>query len=166
MAETELKEKVVEYVQDAQSMEQQVLRMLDSMIANTRDPEIRGALERHRAQTEAHDERLRQRLEAMGKSPSAIEQAATAGAAAGKGILDQLRSDKPAKTARDGYMTEHMEIAAYELLERIALRAGDPMTAEVAQRNLRDEEEMARRIASQWDRIVELTLQEEGVRVR
>jgi ferritin-like metal-binding protein YciE len=56
-----------------------------------------------------------------------------------------------------------MEIAAYELLGRIAERAGDLETAAVARENLRDEQAMAEKIESNWDKFVELTLAEEGV---
>jgi ferritin-like metal-binding protein YciE len=58
-----------------------------------------------------------------------------------------------------------MEIASYELLERVARRAGDEETAEVAGRNRAEEQEMARRIEARWDRFVELSLREAGIPV-
>jgi len=58
-----------------------------------------------------------------------------------------------------------MEIACYQVLERLAVRADDTETAEVARRNRADEEEMARKIDASWDRALELTLNEAGIRV-
>jgi ferritin-like metal-binding protein YciE len=57
-----------------------------------------------------------------------------------------------------------MEIAAYEMLERLTERAGDGETAEVARRNRADEEAMAQTIAANWDKSLGLTPAEEGIR--
>jgi ferritin-like metal-binding protein YciE len=83
-----------------------------------------------------------------------------------KGIVVVGRGDKAGRNARDGFATEHMEIASYQLLERVAKRAGDKKTAAVARQNREEEEAMARSIASKWNKITELTLKEEGVRLR
>jgi len=49
------------------------------------------------------------------------------------------------------------------LLERLAKRAGDEQTAEVARKNRADEQAMARKIDSNWDRFLDLTLATPGV---
>jgi ferritin-like metal-binding protein YciE len=163
VAQTKLDTKLGDYVEDAHAMESNVLQMLDSMIATTDDQQILRELEQHRKQTERHQERLRGRLEALGRDTSTRKEAQTLAGALLKGVTDRVRGDKPGKNARDGFITEHMEIAAYELLERLAERAGDDKTAQVARQNRRDEESMAKKIAGNWDKFVDLTLAEEGI---
>ena len=160
-----LEDKLVEYIDDAYAMEQNVLRMLDGMIGTTEDPQMKRALERHKKQTERQAERLKERLRDHGSSPSAVKEAGGVVGALMKSVVDVARGDKAGRNARDGYATEHMEIASYEMLERVARMAGDKETAAVARQNREEEEAMARSIASKWKKIVELSLQEEGVRV-
>jgi ferritin-like metal-binding protein YciE len=155
MVEDKVQEKLADYVEDAHAMERNDLKMVDSMIATTDDPETRQMLHNHKRKTEEHERRMRERLEAMGRGTSARKQDQAVGAALLKGM-----GDKAGKNARDGYRAEYLEIAAYQLLERLAERAGDAETAEAARLNRADEEEMARRIDQSWDRTLDLTLEE------
>jgi ferritin-like metal-binding protein YciE len=163
MADDKLREKLVDYIEDAHAMEQSVSRSLDSMISTTDDPEIRSMLEHHKEETERHERLLRERLDALGAGTSTRKEAQTVAGALLKGIGDVARTDKPGKNARDAYVTEHMEIAAYQLLERLADRAGDQETAEVACRNCADDEAMAQKVDSNWDKFLDLTLEEAGI---
>jgi ferritin-like metal-binding protein YciE len=165
MADDKLREKLADYVEDAHAMEQNDLKMIDSMISTTDDPQTKEMLREHKRETEEHERRMRERLEALGRGTSARKQAQAVGAALLKGVGDKARGDKAGKNARDGYTAEHLEIAAYQLLERLAERAGDAETAEAARQNRSDEEQMARKIDANWDRFVGLTLAENDIRV-
>jgi len=61
MADDKLREKLVDYVEDAHAMEQSVSRSLDSMISTTDDPDIVEMLRHHKHETEEHERRLRER---------------------------------------------------------------------------------------------------------
>jgi ferritin-like metal-binding protein YciE len=165
MASKELTAQLVKHIDDAYAMEQNVLRMLDGMIGTTEDAEIRQELEHHKSQTAQHAERMRQALEAHDASPSTVKEAGGMLGALAKGVVDMARGEKAGRNARDGFATEHMEIASYELLERVARRAGDEATAEAARRNRQDEEAMAQKISTHWDKFADLSLKEAGVSV-
>jgi ferritin-like metal-binding protein YciE len=139
-------------------MERAVLMMLNSMILSTSDEVLVAELRRHREETREHERRVAGRLSDLGAGGSLRKQAVALGPTLMKGVLDQVRPDKPNKNARDGFMTEHLEIATYELLERLAERAGDTETAQVARLNRAEEERMAKAIADNWERAVDLTL--------
>lgn len=164
MATAQLTDQLVQHIDEAYAMEQNVLRMLDGMIKTTDDPEIRPELEHHKEETVRHAERMRQRLEAHGSSPSKAKEAVGILGALMKGGVDMARGEQAGRNARDGFTTEHLEIASYELLERVARKAGDEETAEAARQNRAEEEAMARKIASNWDKFAELSLKEAGVK--
>jgi ferritin-like metal-binding protein YciE len=163
MASQELKDQLIKHIDEALAMEQNVLRMLDGMISTTEDEEIRSELRQHKLETEQHAERLEKRLAAHEASPSTVREAAGIMNALMKGVVDMARSEKAGRNARDGYATEHLEIASYQLLERVAQAAGDEETAEVARQNRKDEEAMAKKIEANWDKFADLSLREAGV---
>ena len=161
----QLKAQLLKHLDEAHAMEQNVLRMLDGMISTTDDPEILDALEHHKVQTQKHADRMAERLEAHDLSPSTVKQIGGVLGALAKMPLDFMRGEKAGRNARDGYATEHLEIASYELLRRIAQKAGDERTAQIAQEILAEEQAMASFIEQHWDTFAELSLREEGVAV-
>jgi ferritin-like metal-binding protein YciE len=161
----ELKDQLVKHIDEALAMEQNVLRMLDGMISTTDDPEIKRELQQHKLETQGHVARMEKRLQAHGASPSMVKEAGGVVGALMKSVVDMARGEKAGRNARDGYATEHMEIASYELLARIADRAGDEETAKDAREIIDEERAMADKIESNWDKLAELSLQEQGITV-
>jgi ferritin-like metal-binding protein YciE len=161
----QLKEQLVKHIDEAHAMEENVLRMLDAMISTTDDPAILDALEHHKLQTQNHADRMAQRLDAHGATPSVVRQMGGVLGALAKVPLDFVRGEKTGRNARDAYATEHLEIASYELLRRIAEKAGDEETARAAQEIIVEEHAMAKVIEEHWGTIAELSLREEGITV-
>ena len=152
--------RVITHLQDAYAMEENVLRMLDSMISTTEDGYTLTLLQNHRAETVEHANRVEARLKALGQSTSMTKTAvATAGGMA-KSMMDMIRGEKACKNLRDAFLTEHGEIAGYELLERYAIRANDLETVALARQIKAEEKAMARRLNDLWDRAVALDLGE------
>lgn len=163
--QSQLDAKLVDYIQDAYAMESDVLVMLQSMIRTTTDEDIKAHLDAHLEETRNHQRLMKQCLKRHGQSPSTRKEAQTLMAGMAKGAVDVVRGDKAGKNARDGFITEHMEIAAYELLERLAKLAGDTETVEAARTIKAEEIAMAQIIDDNWDRFLELTLQEAGIAI-
>jgi len=162
---SQLKEQLIKHIDEAYAMEQNVLRMLDGMISTTDDPEILDVLEHHKMETQGHSDRMKARLEAHDATPSGVKQVGGILSALAKMPMDMVRGEKAGRNARDGFATEHMEIASYELLKRVAEKAGDEETMRVADEIIKQEQAMADTIAKNWDKFAELSLREEGVTV-
>jgi ferritin-like metal-binding protein YciE len=160
-----LQDQLVRQIDDAIAMEEDVKRALDGMIETMDDPQVLAVLEQHAAETEEHGRRLRQRLDARGASPSLVREAGGIIGALARLPLDLVKGEDAGREAREAYATEHLEIAAYQLLERVATRAGDHETAQVARENRAEEEAMVRRLDELWDRFAERSLRREGVTV-
>jgi ferritin-like metal-binding protein YciE len=162
---TTIAEQLIRHLDEAHAMEQNVLRLLDAMISTTDDSGILRELEHHKIETEGHAMQMRARLKAHGAQPSTVKQAAGILAALAKLPLDMVRGEKAGRTARDAYATEHLEIANYELLKRIAQRAHDEETVSACDLIIEQERAMAETIAANWEKFTDLSLREAGVLV-
>jgi ferritin-like metal-binding protein YciE len=161
----DIQTQLINHIDEAHALEQTVLRMLDGLIQSADDPEIIDRLEHHKLETQQHESLMRGRLEAHGATPSMVRQAAGMIEAFMKMPLDLVRGETAGRTARDVYTTEHLEIASYELLARIADRAGDHETAAAAREIIADEQAMADFVSQNWDLFAQASLREAGVTV-
>jgi ferritin-like metal-binding protein YciE len=125
-----------------------------------------GAMEEHLVQTREHQRLIEQRLEARGASPSKLKDAAMRLGALNWGGFFGVQPDTSAKLAGFAYAFEHLEIGAYELLRRVAQRAGDSETVAVAEHILTEEREAAQKLHSLFDAAVDAALEAQGVGAR
>jgi ferritin-like metal-binding protein YciE len=160
---SDIQTQLLNHIDEAHALEQTVLRMLDGLIQSADDPAIVDRLEHHKLETQQHESLMRGRLEAHGATPSMVRQAAGMLEAFMKMPLDLVRGERSGRAARDAYTTEHLEIASYELLRRVAERAGDEETARACVDILEQERAMASFIEENWDRFAEQSLREAGI---
>src|SRR4051812_13572762 len=160
MTSDNLQQQLIKYLADAHSIEEQALQQLKKAPDIAGDEKIAAAFRDHLAETERHESLTRERLEALGASPSKFKDLVMK--AGGEGFVWFARSqpDTTGKLVAHGYSYEALELGSYEMLLRIALRAGDHETARIA-REIRDEEKrMMERIASLFDESVDTSLSE------
>ncbi|HEX5525995.1 MAG TPA: DUF892 family protein [Solirubrobacterales bacterium] len=151
-------EQLVKYLADVHSIEQQALAQLRAAPKIAGDERLCEAFEEHLAETEDQERRVRERLEELGGKPSKLKGAA--GAAGGWGMVAFAASqpDTPGKLTMHAYSYEHMELASYELLRRLAERDGDEETARMAADIAAEEKRMAERLEQSFDAAVEVSL--------
>jgi ferritin-like metal-binding protein YciE len=155
-------EQLTNYLSDAHSIETQALAQLRTAPDVAGDPALAEAFSAHLRETEDHERLMSERLEARGGSPSAVKEAVMS--LGGKGFIVFARSqpDTPGKLVAHAYSYEHLEIACYELLIRVAERAGDEETAAAGRRILAQEEGMSERLERLFDAAVAASLGEQG----
>ena len=163
MPTSTIEEQLTKYLADAHSIEEQAISQLRTAPDIAGDPELAEIFRQHLGETEVHERLVRERLEAHGGKPSKLKGAAMW--AGGKGFVLFARSqrDTPGKLTAHAHSYEYLEMASYELLVRVADRAGDHETAEAGRRIREEERRMAERLASAFDRAAEAAMQSGGV---
>ncbi|HEY6731058.1 MAG TPA: DUF892 family protein [Solirubrobacterales bacterium] len=151
-------EQVVKYLADVHSIELQALAQLRAAPQIAGDERLCEAFEQHLEETEDQERRVRERLEELGGKPSKLKDAAGTGGGWAMATFAASQPDTPGKLAMHAYSYEHMELAAYELLKRLAERTGDEETARMAAAIASEEKRMAERLEQSFDTAVEVSL--------
>jgi len=156
---SKLNDKLGDYIEDALALEESVVDQIDSMIGTVEsDPVLMETLQRQRQVSRQHVERLKSRLERLGRGTPVRKKIEGLALTLIKGVSDVLRTDAPGKVGRDVYLLAHTQVAAYELLSRTADAAGDKETAQLARTHLEEDRQCADDVAKHWDDFFQLTL--------
>jgi ferritin-like metal-binding protein YciE len=146
------------YLADAHAIEAQALQLLGRAPALAGARELAAAYESHRVETEQHQRLVATRLDERGAKPSALKDAALRIGALNWGAFFGAQPDTPAKLAAFSYAFEHLEIGAYEMLSRVALRASDQQTVGIAEEILAQENAAAEAIRALFGNALDATL--------
>ena len=147
MTSKEIRNRLIQQLRRAGSMELAAVTALDPLVEGASDGSLRTLVNTHRRNARRHRERVLARLKALGD-------VAPGGASAGAGILAAARGlarNRHAATEEErlkqAVLMKQLEVATYDTVERLAERAGDDATAEMAREARADDEELARRLA-------------------
>jgi ferritin-like metal-binding protein YciE len=146
----DLGEQVNTYLADVHALEGQSQKLLEKSTEMDVPEALRSTLSHHLQETEGHLRKIERRLDDRGSTPSAIKDAALRLGALNWGVFFAAQPDTPAKLAGFVYAVENLEVAAYELLLRVARRAGDAETVSLAESILGEEKSAAQAVADQW----------------
>jgi ferritin-like metal-binding protein YciE len=152
-------EQLTKYLTDAHSIEVQALAQLRTAPEIAGAPELAEAFRSHLKETEEHERITRDLLERRGAKPSRVKDAVMG--VGGKGFLlfARLQPDTPGKLFAHALSYEALEHASYELLRRVAERAGDDDVVQAATRIGEEERAMMETLESNVDAAVGAALE-------
>lgn len=136
-------------LQDMLDAEHKLVDALGEQAEEASRPELKKALESHRAQTEKQAQRLEQVFESIGEEPEESECAGIAGLIQEH---DKFKEEEdPAEDILDIFnvgatkKVERYEISAYESLVQLAQQMGHRKAVQLLNQNLREEQQMLKR---------------------
>jgi ferritin-like metal-binding protein YciE len=158
--------KLIQYLNEAYGKERQLETALQAHIAMTTKAPYKKRLQQHLKETRAHARGVERRIKQLGgkaeavPAPGPIGDAASAvtsiagkAVSAAKGPIHVIRGtgehEKMLKNAKTEFWNEHEEIATYQAIETLADTVGDKETAKLARGIRREEERMAKFLATQ-----------------
>lgn len=151
-------DQLTKYLTDVHAIEVQALEQMKRAPGIAGDPDLADIFAQHETETAEHERLVREELARRDAKPSALKD--VAGRVGGWGMILFARAnpDTPGKLAMHAYAYEHMELAAYELLRRIADLGQDTSVRDLAVHIGAQERAMADRVAERWDRAVDASL--------
>ena len=151
------------YLADAHALENQAKQLLSKGPSIAGDAELANLFEEHLAETEEHERLVEQRLTERGGRTNALKDAAMQLGAINWGGFFAAQPDTPGKLCAFAFAFEHLEIAGYELMKRVAERAADGHTIQMAESILAQERSAAGKLELALSGAVDASLAEAGV---
>lgn len=161
----DLRAQVVSYLTDAHAIEAQSLKLLEKGTEIAGVPALATVYERHHVESLEHQRLLRDAMERRDVGPSRLKDAALKLGALNWGMFFQAQPDTPAKLAAFSYAFENLEVAAYEMLQRVAQRAREDDVGTLAAHILGEERAAAEKIWKLLAPALDASLQAQGVAV-
>jgi ferritin-like metal-binding protein YciE len=159
----DLNEQLVKYLEDVHSAEQHAITQLEDGANSADDESLASVLRDHLIETQEHARLIAERLDAYDSSASTMKDAAQKGVAKATGMVAKSAPDTSGKVAIQAFAFEHLEIASYRMLRRVAERAGDEQTVAVADQILAQEKAAAEKLSGLLEQVADRDLERQGV---
>ena len=147
MTSKETRNRLVQQLRRASSMELAAVTALDPLVEGASDGSLTSLVSTHRRNARRHRERVIARLKPLGEAAPGSASAGAGILAAARGIARSRRAATEEERLRQAVLMKQLEVATYDTVERLAERAGDDATAEMAREARAEDEELARRLA-------------------
>ena len=151
------------YLADAHAIEAQAIQLLEKGQTIAGDDELANLFDEHLEETREQQRLVEERLTARGGRTNALKDAALSLGAMNWGGFFAAQPDTPGKLCAFAFAFEHLEIGGYEQLKRVAERAADGHTIQMAESILAQERAAAGKLELALSRAVEASLQAQGV---
>jgi ferritin-like metal-binding protein YciE len=148
----ELEQTLLSYLRDVHALEEQGLKLLESGAGRVEDEELEIAFRRHIGETRGHIARIEGLLEERDAKASSLKDTALKGGGFNLSGFFGAQPDATTKLAGFSFAFEELEVAAYELLQRVAARAGADDVVAAAGEILAEEQQAAGQVAESWNR--------------
>jgi ferritin-like metal-binding protein YciE len=150
------------YLADLHALEQQAITILGTACEEVCQDEQLGQLYKERLEgARERAQRVDERLQDRDSHPSAVKDLHFSTAEFGLRDLAKRPPDAMPKLAMNVVCVAYLQVAAYELVARMAKECGDSETAEMAEKIAQEEREAADGLKDTFARSVELMLENE-----
>jgi ferritin-like metal-binding protein YciE len=153
---------LLNHLRDMQAIEFHAQRQLARLAGRAEDEDLAAICGQHLEQTRQHEQRVRELVEAQGHQPSPLEDKTLRAGAIGLRQLAEIAPDTPPRVAIQMFGLEQLEIAGFELLQRIAEREGDRDAAHIAREILEQKRQGVQEVEQRLDRAGELLVEQHG----
>lgn len=138
------KDMVIDWLNDAHSMENALIQILEHQIKDARDhPQVQAKLEQHLEQTRRHADMVKGCVEAMGGKVSTMKKGMASLFGQMQALSTGAAKDELLKNALADYAAENFEVASYSSLIQAAQELGEQKVASVCQQILQEDQAMA-----------------------
>jgi ferritin-like metal-binding protein YciE len=142
---------LLSFLSDMYAVELQALAQLKSAPSVAHEATLAESFTTHLRETERQAEAVRQRLEALGGTPSTIKDVIMKLGGRGFVLFARLQLETPGRLVAHAYAYEAMEWAGYAVLQQLADVAGDEITMNLARDIQAEERGMMQRLEAGFD---------------